>query len=100
MGCGLWELLVGRDDNGENSKSFSSTGTYKIVYFLQGGYFMTAKQEVRSLLQKLPNNCTLEDIQYHLYVIEKINRGLARIKKEGGIPHKEVKKRLAKWIVK
>jgi len=38
--------------------------------------FMTAKQEVRSLLQKLPDNCTLEDIQYHLYVIEKINKGL------------------------
>ncbi len=24
------------------------------------------------LLKKLPNNCTKEDIQYHLYVIEKI----------------------------
>ena len=60
----------------------------------------TAKQEVKSLLQKLPNNCTFEDIQYHLYVIEKIKRGLDRNKKEGGIPHEEVKKRLAKWIVK
>ena len=61
---------------------------------------MTAKQEVRSLLQKLPNNCTLEDIQYHLYVIEKINRGFERIKKEGGISQEEVERRLAKWSVK
>lgn len=60
----------------------------------------TAKQEVRSLLQKLPNNCTLEDIQYHLYVIEKINRGLDRAKKEGNISQKDVEKRLAKWLVK
>ena len=60
----------------------------------------TAKQEVRSLLQKLPDNCTLEDIQYHLYVIEKINRGLQRIKQEGGISQQEVEKRLAKWIAK
>ena len=57
----------------------------------------TAKQEVRSLLQKLPDNCTLEDIQYHLYVIEKINRGLKRAKLEGGIPQQEAEKRLEKW---
>ena len=60
----------------------------------------TAKQEVQSLLQKLPNNCTLEDIQYHLYVIEKINKGLQRAKREGGISQQEAEKRLAKWIVK
>ena len=29
------------------------------------------KEEVRSLLKRLPDDCTLEDIQYHLYVIEK-----------------------------
>jgi hypothetical protein len=33
----------------------------------------TAKDEVRELLDKLPENCSLEDVQYHLYVIEKIN---------------------------
>ena len=60
----------------------------------------TAKQEVRSLLQKLPNDCTIEDIQYHLYVIEKINRGLKRGKREGGISQQEVEKRLGKWISK
>ena len=61
---------------------------------------MTAKQEVQSLLQKLPNDCTLEDIQYHLYVIEKINKGLQRAKKEGVISQKDVEKRLGKWISK
>jgi len=60
----------------------------------------TAKKEVRSLLQKLPNDCTIEDIQYHLYVIEKINRGLERAKREGSIPQEDVEKRLAKWLVK
>ena len=61
---------------------------------------MTAKQEVRSLLQKLPNDCSLEDIQYHLYVIEKINKGLSRAKREGVISQKDVEKRLGKWISK
>lgn len=35
-----------------------------------------AKQEVEALLRKLPDECTLEDIQYHLYVIEKVQRGI------------------------
>ncbi len=61
---------------------------------------MTAKQEVKSLLQKLPDNCTLEDIQYHLYVVEKINKGLQRAKREGTISQKDVEKRLGKWISK
>ena len=60
----------------------------------------SAKQEVRSLLEKLPDNCTFEDIQYHLYVIEKINRGLKRAKKEGVLSQREVEKRLGKWISK
>ena len=60
----------------------------------------TAKKEVRSLLQNMPNDCTIEDIQYHLYVIEKINRGLERAKREGGIPQEVVERRLAKWLVK
>lgn len=37
---------------------------------------MSVKQEVRTLLDKLPDNCSIEDIQYHLYVLEKVRRGL------------------------
>lgn len=33
----------------------------------------TAKNEVADLLKRLPDNCTLEDVQYHLYVIQKLN---------------------------
>lgn len=31
----------------------------------------TAKEEVKLLLDKLPDECTLEDVQYHLHVVEK-----------------------------
>ena len=61
---------------------------------------MTAKQEVKSLLQKLPDDCSIEDVQYHLYVIEKVNRGLQRAKKEGSLSQQEVEKRLRKWLSK
>ena len=44
-----------------------------------------AKQQVASMLQKLPDDCSLEDIQYHLYVIEKIKNGVTRAETEGAI---------------
>lgn len=57
----------------------------------------TAKHEVQSLLEKLPDDCTLEDIQYHLYVVEKVHRGIDRAEKEGELAQQEVEKRLGKW---
>ncbi len=29
----------------------------------------TVKEEVKTLLERLPDDCTIEDIQYHLYVL-------------------------------
>ena len=52
----------------------------------------TAKEEIRSLIDKLPDDCTIEDIQYHLYVVEKIQRGIKRAEKEGTLSQEEVKK--------
>ncbi len=59
---------------------------------------MTAKQEVRSLLERLPENCSIEDIQYHLYVLEKVRAGLEDARNTGGISQEEVELRLNKWL--
>lgn len=56
-----------------------------------------AKQEVRDLLDKLPDDCSLEDVQYHLYVIEKVQRGIAVADEQGGVSQDEAEQRLAKW---
>lgn len=56
------------------------------------------KDEVGALLKKLPDDASFEDIQYHLYVLEKVGRGVDRAEAGGGIPHAEVKARLAKWL--
>ena len=58
----------------------------------------TAKEDVEKLLGKLPENCSLEDIQYHLYVLEKVRNGLEAADTEGAIPHDEAEERLSKWI--
>ena len=60
----------------------------------------TAKKEVESLLKKLLDNCSLEDIQYHLYVIEKIQRGIEVAEKKGVVSQEEAEKRLGKWVTK
>ena len=60
----------------------------------------TAKKEVESLLKKLPDDCSLEDIQYHLYVIEKIQRGIEVAEKKGVVSQEEAEKRLRKWVTK
>ena len=56
----------------------------------------TAKEEVVSLIDKLPDGCTFEDIQYHLYVIEKLQRGIDRAEKEGTMSQEEVEKRFSR----
>ncbi len=57
----------------------------------------TTKHDIQSLLAKLPDDCTLEDIQYHLYVVGKIQRGIERAQTEGGVPQGEVEQRLSQW---
>jgi hypothetical protein len=58
----------------------------------------TAKQDVESLLNKLPENSSVEDIQYHLYVLDKVRRGLEDARANGTLSQKEVETRLSKWL--
>jgi len=56
------------------------------------------KDEVSALLKKLPDDASFEDIQYHLYVLEKVRRGQERARTEGAILHEDAKARLGKWL--
>jgi hypothetical protein len=58
----------------------------------------TAKQDVELLLNKLPDNCSVEDIQYHLYVLDKVRRGLEDTQLNGTLSQEEVETRLSKWL--
>ena len=48
------------------------------------------------LLNKLPDDCSVEDIQYHLYVLDKVRRGLDDARVNGTLSQEEVKTRLSK----
>jgi predicted transcriptional regulator len=38
---------------------------------------LATKQRVKELLERLPDDCSLEDVVYQLYVIQKVEAGLA-----------------------
>ncbi|HEY4054844.1 MAG TPA: hypothetical protein VGL74_13930 [Terriglobales bacterium] len=58
----------------------------------------TAKHDVEQLLNRLPDDASVEDIQYHLYVLDKVRRGLEDARVNGAIPQEEVESRLNKWL--
>jgi len=60
----------------------------------------TAKQDVEQLLHNLPDETTLEDIQYHLYVLEKVRRGREDIAEGRSYSQAEAKEHLSQWLTK
>jgi hypothetical protein len=66
-------------------------------YKQQEELLMTAKEEVQAILSTLPDSCTLEDIQYHLYVVEKIRNSESAAAREGFLSHDEVVERTKRW---
>jgi len=50
---------------------------------------MQAKETVQSLLERLPDDCSLDDV-YHLYVIQMVERGIADADAGRLIPHDTV----------
>ena len=58
----------------------------------------SAKKQALELIQQLPEESSLEDIQYHLYVREKVERGLRDLKATRVLSQKEVERRMARWL--
>lgn len=57
-----------------------------------------AKREALELIQQLPDDSSFEDIQYHLYVREKVEGGLRDLKNRRILSQKEVERRMKKWL--
>src|SRR5580704_9491281 len=89
-----WEECKGRACSPQRHRG--TEGTLDVI--LGGSRHMTGKQQVESLLHKLPDNCSLEDIQYHLYVLEKVQRRLDEARTGGTLSQEEAEKRLGKWL--
>ena len=61
---------------------------------------MEAKQQVRDLLDRLPDDCSLDEVQYHLYVVQAVAKGEADEEAGRLIPHEQVAAELRrKWLL-
>jgi hypothetical protein len=69
-----------------------------MVFLSAGAAMSSAKQDVESLLNRLPDNVSVEDIQYHLYVLDKVRRGLEDAHVSGTLSQEEVETHFSKWL--
>ena len=51
------------------------------------------KAEAIRLIESLPEHCSLEDIQYHLYIVQKIRRGQADVNEGRLVSQEEAERR-------
>jgi len=58
----------------------------------------TPIEEVRRLLDTLPQESSFEDIQYHIYVQQAVRRGLEAAERGELLEQDEVEERMSKWL--
>jgi hypothetical protein len=56
------------------------------------------KDEVLQLIQNLPADSTFEDIQYHIYVREKVEKGLKDFEVGRTLTQTQIEEKMAKWL--
>jgi hypothetical protein len=57
----------------------------------------SAKEDVRKILDELPDDASFEDIQYHIRVCQKIERGLKDVQEGRVIGEAEAERRMEQW---
>ena len=57
----------------------------------------TPKEEIRRMLDTLPDDATWEDLQYSIYVRERIERGRREAAQGNLISQEEVEDRMKQW---
>jgi len=59
-----------------------------------------AKEAVRALLNRLPDDCSMDDVLYHLYVLRAIERGQADVAAGRTLSHEQVEEELrSRWLL-
>ena len=57
-----------------------------------------AREQVRKMLDGIPDDVSFEDIQYHIYVLEKIERGLRAAEECRLLSQEEVDQEISQWL--
>ena len=60
---------------------------------------MTEKEIVLEIIRALPDDCTLDEIAERIKFMAAVQKGLDELDRGEGIPHEEIKKQLASWLI-
>ena len=60
---------------------------------------MTEKEIVLETIRALPDDCTIDEIAERIRFMAAVQKGLDELDRGEGIPHEEVKKQLASWLI-
>ena len=58
----------------------------------------TVKQNVIEMIERLPDDASVEDIMAELFFRRKVDEGLRELDAGQGVDHEEAKQQLAKWL--
>jgi len=59
----------------------------------------SVKNAVIDFIKSLPDDLTVEEIAYKLYLDERINKAQKQMKEGNYLTHEEAKERLKKWLI-
>ncbi len=59
---------------------------------------MSTKQAVIEMIQRLPDDASVEDIMAELCFRQKVDEGLRQLDAGEGVDHEEAKRRLKNWL--
>ena len=59
---------------------------------------MSTKEAIIEMIKRLPDNVTVSDVMAELYFRQKVDEGLRQLDAGKGIPYRQVKKKLARWL--
>ena len=81
------------------SGNLSLSNTQTLCLWHAGGVAQpSTKQILRYLIDDLPDDATIADVQYRLHIIDAVNRGRSEIASGAGIPHEQIAGEMrAKW---
>lgn len=81
------------------ARLLSNPTTPKSVRFVAASALQQMRRSAsRKRRRSLPEEASLEDIQYHLYVLQRIERGRSDVRAGRLIPEDEIEQRLTKWL--
>ena len=61
---------------------------------------MQAKRTVRQVLDRLPDDCSLDEVLYHLYVVQAVEAGRGDVEAGRTMSHDDVSRELRrKWLI-